>query len=208
MIGKLRGIIDEINEHHLILDVNGVGYVVFCSAATLRAMPTEGLAAKLIIETHVREDHIHLYGFLTEAERSWFRLLLTVKGVGTKVALAILSALNAEQLAIAIASQDKAAFKPVAGVGPKLAERVLIELKDKDSVFPAASILPMPAHTGSVATPETTPHTAAVRDAVSALTNLGYNRSEAYAAVARLASKQNNPTVESLIRETLQELAT
>lgn len=201
MIGKLKGIVDETGEQHALIDVNGVCYLAFCSGMTLRSLPPKGQAAQLVIETHVREDHIHLYGFAEEAERAWFRLLLTVKGVGPKVALSILSVLDPVRLSLAIAGQDKGAFKPAAGVGPKLAERLVLELKGKDAAL-ATGPVPLPAHAGEAPAAD-----AAVRDAVSALANLGYSRSDAYQAVAKLAGKHGKPTVELLIRESLKELA-
>jgi Holliday junction DNA helicase RuvA len=131
MIGKLKGIIDSYGEDHIIVDVNGVGYVVHCSARTLQALPAAGDPVTLAIETHVREDQIRLFGFLNDIEREWFRLLQTVQGVGTKVALAILSTLKPAELATAIAMRDKATVSRTPGVGPKVAERVVTELKDK-----------------------------------------------------------------------------
>ena len=131
MIGKLKGIVDSVEEEGLILDVNGVGYLVSASARTLRALPASGAPAELLIETHVREDAIRLYGFLTASERDWFRLLQNVQGVGAKVALGILGALSAEALSVAVARQDKAMMARAPGVGPKLAARLVLELKDK-----------------------------------------------------------------------------
>src|SRR5256885_5138948 len=131
MIGKLRGIIDSYGEDHIIVDVNGVGYVVHCSARTLQALPAQGEPVTLSIETHVREDQIRLFGFTSDVEREWFRLLQTVQGVGTKVALAILSTLRPADLASAIAMRDKAMVARSPGVGPKVAERVVTELNDK-----------------------------------------------------------------------------
>src|SRR4051812_38275105 len=131
MIGKLKGIIESYGEDHIIVDVNGVGYVVHCSARTLQALPPTGDPVSLAIDTHVREDQIRLFGFLSDIEREWFRLLQTVQGVGTKVALAILSTLKPADLASAIAMRDKAMVARTPGVGPKVAERVVTELKDK-----------------------------------------------------------------------------
>ena len=131
MIGKLKGVVDSVEEETLILDVGGVGYLVSASARTLRALPPASEPAELLIETHVREDAIRLYGFLTAAERDWFRLLQNVQGVGAKVALGILGALSAEALSAAVARQDKAMMARAPGVGPKLAARLVLELKDK-----------------------------------------------------------------------------
>src|SRR5471030_2285742 len=131
MIGKLKGVIDSYGEDFIVLDVQGVGYLVHCSARTLQALPAPGQAATLSIETYVREDQIKLFGFLSDAERQWFRLLQTVQGVGAKVALAVLSTLPPSELANAIALRDKAAVARTPGVGPKVAERIVTELKDK-----------------------------------------------------------------------------
>ena len=135
MIGKLKGIIDSYGEDSIILDVQGVGYLVHCSARTLQALPAPGEAVTLSIETHVREDQIRLFGFTTDAEREWFRLLQTVQGVGAKVALSVLSAMKPGELASAIALGDKAAIRRAPGVGPKVAERLVIELKDKAPAY-------------------------------------------------------------------------
>src|SRR6266849_4670447 len=135
MIGKLTGTIDGVGEDFVILDVHGVGYLVHCSARTLQDLPAVGKAVALAIETHVREDQIRLFGFLSGAEREWFRLLQTVQGVGTKVALAVLSTLKPADLASAIAMRDKAMVARTPGVGPKVAERIVTELKDKAPAF-------------------------------------------------------------------------
>ena len=135
MIGKLKGIINSYGEDHVILDVNGVGYLVHCSARTLQALPATGAPVTLAIETHVREDQIRLFGFLLDGEREWFRLLQTVQGVGTKVALSILGTLTPADLASAIALRDKAMVARSPGVGPKVAERIVTELKDKAPAY-------------------------------------------------------------------------
>ena len=135
MIGKLKGVIDSYGEDFIVLDVQGVGYLVHCSARTLQALPGAGEAATLSIETHVREDQIRLFGFLSDTEREWFRLLQTVQGVGAKVALSVLSTFKPGDLASAIAMGDKAAIKRAPGVGPKVAERIVIELKDKAPAY-------------------------------------------------------------------------
>ncbi|MDE3060994.1 MAG: Holliday junction branch migration protein RuvA, partial [Pseudomonadota bacterium] len=144
MIGKLRGLIDTIEDDSIVLDVGGVGYHVFCSGRTLAALPSAGEAAQLIIEMHVREDHIHLYGFPDVVEREWFRLLLTVQGVGNRIALAILSAYTPEQMARAVLARDIAAFKAISGIGPKLAERIVTELKDKVGKLPTSEFQASP----------------------------------------------------------------
>src|SRR3954462_12813172 len=135
MIGKLKGLIDSYGEDFIIVDVNGVGYVVHCSTRTLQALPATGEPVALAIETHVREDQIRLFGFLTDVEREWFRLLQTVQGVGTKVALAVLGTLKPGDLASAIAMRDKATVARAPGVGPKVAERIVTELKDKAPAY-------------------------------------------------------------------------
>ena len=135
MIGKLKGIIDSYGEDFIVLDVNGVGYLVHCSLRTLQELPGAGQPATLSIETHVREDQIRLFGFLSDVEREWFRLLQTVQGVGAKVALSVLSTLKPGDLASAIALRDKAMVARTPGVGPKVAERIVTELKDKAPAF-------------------------------------------------------------------------
>src|ERR1700731_967039 len=135
MIGKLKGVIDSYGEDHVILDVNGVGYLVHCSARRLQGLPPAGRGATLSIETYVREDQIRLFGFMPDVEREWFRLLQTVQGVGAKVALAVLGTLPPSDLANAIALRDKAAVTRTPGVGPKVAERIVTELKDKAPAF-------------------------------------------------------------------------
>lgn len=205
MIGKLTGTVDSVGIDWVILDVGGVGYVVHCSSRTLGRLPPAGGTARLSIETHVREDRIQLFGFQADLEREWFRLLNTVQGVGTKVALAILSTLDAPDLATAIALQDRAAIARAQGVGPKVAARIAAELKDKAPLF--ADVDPGLARiAGDVSEPRgpATP----VRDAVSALVNLGYAAPQASAAIA--AAKQalgDDATTETLIRGGLKELA-
>src|SRR3977135_3987996 len=135
MIGKLKGIIDSYGEDFIILDVHGVGYLVNCSSRTLQALPAAGEAVTLAIETHVREDQIRLFGFLSDSEREWFRLLQTVQGVGAKVALSLLSTLRPFELASAIAMRDKAMITRPPGVGPKVAERIVTELKDRAPAY-------------------------------------------------------------------------
>ena len=211
MIGKLTGRVDEAVEDHVILDVGGVGYLVFCSAKTLSALGPKGSAVSLLTETHVREDHIHLYGFATVAERIWFRTLTTVQGVGVKMALAILSALTPEQILTAIAAQDKKALTVVSGVGPKLAERLVIELKSQAVKLGAAGFSVATQHAGSGVQQKSSggaakPNTA-VEDALSALVHLGYGRSEAFTTVMRLQQETPGMTLDKLIRDALRELA-
>jgi holliday junction DNA helicase RuvA len=200
MIGKLKGMVDSIGEDHLILDVQGVGYVVAASARTLRNLPGLGEAAVLHIETQMREDAIRLFGFLAETERDWFRLLQSVQGVGAKVALGILGALSSADLAGAIARQDKAAVSRAQGVGPKLAARIVAELKDKAPLLGATDFGVPTAITPALAGP--------AEDAVLALVNLGYGRPQAAEAVARgAASLGAGATTAALIRLGLKELA-
>jgi Holliday junction DNA helicase RuvA len=198
MIGKLKGVIDSIDDEALILDVNGVGYLVSASARTLRALPAPGEGAELLVETHVREDAIRLYGFLTAAERDWFRLLQSVQGVGAKVALGILGALSSEGLSGAISRQDKAMMARAPGVGPKLAARLVLELKDK-----------APAFAGAEAGLERAPRlTEAAEDAILALVGLGYAQPQASATVARiLAELGEKAQTAALVRAGLRELA-
>ncbi len=204
MIGKLKGVVDSYNEDFIILDVHGVGYVVQCSARTLQKLPPVGEAAALAIETQVREDAIRLFGFTSDAERDWFRLLQTVQGVGTKVALAILSILAPGELAAAIATQDKAMVARASGVGPKLAARIVAELKDKTPAFGA--IDPAVMRLAGEDDAKTAPQPA--QDAISALVNLGYGRPQAAAAVAAsLKAIGDSADASALIRRGLKELA-
>lgn len=203
MIGKLRGIIDSIGEDSVILDVGGVGYLVFCASRTISAMPPAGEAAQLIIETHVREDHIHLYGFPDSVERDWFRLLATVQGVGNKTALAILSAYAPEQLARAILARDIAAFKAISGIGLKLAERIVTELKDKVLKLPTSEFQ-KPGKKSPTAK-SAKPEVSFTDDAISALVNLGYSRSEAYGAALK-AAQNGAGSLDQLIKLSLKEL--
>ena len=203
MIGKLKGLIDEIGEEELILDVGGVGYLVAASARTLRGLPRVGEAATLHIETQVREDTIRLFGFLTASERDWFRLLQSVQGVGAKVALAILGALSGEALSSAIAKQDKAAMARAPGVGPKLAARLVLELKDK---APALSLNDLGGAIADEGSDAKLPKPA--RDAVLALVGLGYGRAQAAAVVANaVASLGAEAQTAALIRAGLKALA-
>ena len=211
MIGKLTGRVDEIAEDHVILDVGGVGYLVFCSGKTLAALPAKGGAASLLTETHVREDHIHLYGFATVAERIWFRTLTTVQGVGVKMAMAILSALAPEQILTAIAAQDKKALTVVSGVGPKLAERLVLELKSQAVKLGAAGFSMTAHHAGNAAQHKPSAAAAksasAANDAISALVHLGYGRSDAFTVVARLQQEAPEAPLDALIRNAVRELA-
>jgi len=204
MIGKLRGIIDTYGEDFVIVDVGGVGYLVHCSARTLQALPAVGDPVTLAIETHVREDQIKLFGFTADLEREWFRLLQTVQGVGTKVALAILGTLKPADLASAIALRDKAAITRTPGVGPKVAERIVTELKDKAPAY--ADVDPAIVRLSGALDEQRAPRP--VADAVSALVNLGYGQPQAAAAiaVAQRAAGEGAET-KQLIRLGLKELS-
>lgn len=234
MIGKLTGHIDHIDQNHIILDVQGVGYVVTASARTLRMVGKPPALVSLLIETHVREDAIALYGFATSLEKAWFNLLITVQGVGAKVALAILGALTPDQLLAAITAQDKTALTVAEGVGPKLALRLVTELKDKTvQLLSAQHFMEKPISTINAPIPQ--PHsppdelneTAAPSqppdkisasdieqtgkisaDALSALINLGYKRMEAFAAITVASQKLTHDfSLNALIIASLAELA-
>ena len=204
MISKLKGRIDSYGQDWVIVDVGGVGYHVSCSSKTLAALPPAGEFAEVHTEMLVSQDLIRLVGFASTHERDWFRLLQTVQGVGTKVALAILSTLSAYEVGNAIALQDKAMIGRANGVGKKIAERIVLELKDKVPAFaPADAVL------SRLQAELDQPKPTAVRDAVSALVNLGYGQVQAGAAVAVAMKKggDDQPT-EKLIRLALRELAT
>ena len=205
MIGKLKGIIDAFGDDWVLLDVNGVCYEVHCSPRTLGALPQVGEATTIAIETHVRETEIKLFGFATDAERAWFRLLQSVQGVGAKVALAVLGTLSPQDLANAVALQDKAQVARSPGVGPKVAQRIVSELKDK---IPDMVLSGQPGAALSAVGEEPVPAVPAAADAVSALTNLGYAHAQASAAVAVASRKagEGSETAE-LIRLGLKELA-
>lgn len=204
MIGKLKGTIDSYGEDWVIVDVGGVGYQVHCSSRTLQALPSVGEAGTLAIETYVREDVIRLYGFGSDLEREWFRLLQTVQGVGAKVALAVLGTMKPGELASAIALQDKAALARAPGVGRKVAERIVTELRDKAPAYSSAD--PVVVRLQSEVAEKRAPRP--VADAVSALTNLGYAQVQASAAVAAaVRSAGESATTEDLIKLGLRELA-
>jgi len=204
MIGKLKGIIDSYGEDFIVLDVNGVGYLVQCSARTLQELPGVGQPITLSIETYVREDQIRLFGFRTDVEREWFRLLQTVQGVGAKVALSVLGTLKPADLASAIAMRDRAMVARTPGVGPKVAERIVTELKDKAPAF--ADLDPAVIRLSGAIEDRRAPQP--VVDAVSALVNLGYGQPQAAAAVAAAArSAGEGADAARLIRLGLKELA-
>jgi Holliday junction DNA helicase RuvA len=204
MIGKLKGIVDTYAQDCIILDVNGVGYLVHCSARTLQALPPLGAPVTLAIETHVREDQIRLFGFETEGEREWFRLLQSVQGVGAKVALSVLGTLEPARLARAIALRDKAMVARAPGVGPKVAERIVTELKDRAPLD--ADVDPAVVRLAGALDARRAP--TAIAEAVSALVNLGYGQPQAAAAIATAArAAGEGADAKSLIRLGLRELA-
>ena len=204
MIGKLKGVVDSFGNDFLILDVNGVGYQVHCSARTLSMLPQPGEAATLSIETYVREDQIKLFGFASDIEREWFRLLQTVQGVGAKVALSVLGTLTTSELATAISMRDKATVSRSPGVGAKVAERIVTELKDKVPAF--ADIDPAAVHLAGALDEKRAPRP--VMDAVSALVNLGYGQPQAAAAIAAASRSAGDAAdTATLIKQGLKELA-
>jgi len=204
MIGKLKGVVDDIGEEACVIDVHGVGYVVHCPARLLARLPGPGEVVVLFIETYVREDMIRLYGFATALEREWFRLLQTVQGVGAKVALGVVGTLTSSELANAIALRDIAAVARAPGVGKKVAERIVTELKTKAPAYAGvgSGTMGLKQELGEGAAPRP------VADAVSALTNLGYSRDQAAAAVAA-ALKEAGEGADSakLIKLGLRELS-
>jgi Holliday junction DNA helicase RuvA len=203
MIGKLTGRLDSVSLNTMIVDVGGVGYEVTIGARTVSSLPPIGETVTLAVYTHVRDDEIRLYGFATEHERAWFRALQTVQGVGAKVALAVLGTLSAADLANAVALQDKGSVARAPGVGPKVAARIVAELKDK-----MPQLAPAIRPGGGLAPVATLPDGLAARDAVSALTNLGYAHGEAAAAISAAIGKAGRDArPEVLIRLGLKELA-
>lgn len=207
MIAGLRGVVEEIGTDHAIIDVGGVGYLAFCSGRTLGHLAI-GEAAKLFVETHVREDHIHLYGFVERSEREWFKLLTTVQGVGARVALAILGVLSADELTAAIAASDKKAISRAPGVGPKLAGRIVAELQEKVGAIALGHAINPGAAPSKTPMPSEAAGATAVADAASALVNLGYGPAEALAAASQAMKELGDGTpVERLIPAALSRLA-
>ena len=202
MIGSLSGLVDGIFDGYIILDVGGVGYRVFCSSKTVSKLSGIGQAAKLLIETQVREDHIHLFGFADATEKQAFELITTVQGVGAKVALAILSALSANELQMAIMTGDAKAITRANGVGPKLASRIVAELKGKTGTLGTNETMVVLQNGGA----SNNASNAAMDEAISALVNLGYGKSEAGMTVASIM--RNNPDIKTaeLIRLSLKEI--
>lgn len=197
MIAHLRGVLAAIGDDHAIVDVGGVGYLVAVAPATLEGLPRVGEAVELHTELHLREDGITLYGFPDAADRTWFRLLQTVQGVGARVALSLLGTLRPHELANAIAAGDKAMLGRASGVGARLAARIVAELKDRVGALPQPSRgEPVAVNLGGGA-----------NDALSALLHLGYGRAEAYAALARVQARLGGDlAVDVLVREGLREL--
>lgn len=208
MIGKLRGKIDLIAEDKLILDINGVGYNVYASSKTLNILSEKfNQEISLIIETIVREDHIHLYGFISAIERSWFNELCKVKGVGSKVALKILGSLAIEDIILAINSADKSLFSKTPGIGPKLALRIVSELKD--SVHKISGELILSGKTKSETTEKNSLSldNQILTDAISALENLGYKRADVYSIASKKLNSNPQMTLETLITLSLREIS-
>ena len=202
MIAKLKGNVDQIGDTWLIIDVNGVGYLVFCSDRTLSNFSINDSNVTLLIDTHVREDQIRLFGFINYEEKEWFRLLQSVQGVGARVALSILSVLNPSQLTEAMTFQNSSVFTQVSGVGAKIAQRIITELKDKVPSF---------AQQNSVREQNNIDESnklsqAAIKDAVSALVNLGYKEYDAFQAIAKLGNNSQMP-LEELVKKGLQQLS-
>ena len=217
MIGRLKGLVDGVGDGWVLIDVNGVCYLVEGSGRMLSSLPGQGEMVTLAIETYVREDQFRLFGFLSEEERSWFKLLLGVQGVGAKVALAIQSVLSVGELSKAVMTQDKTMVSRAPGVGPKVAQRIVQELKDK---IPEASFVVAgqgatvggASHDAGVA--DNPDVNSTVSDALSALTNLGYARSQAHVAVMTVMGRMNQSddeaatiSTEALIKRALKELA-
>ena len=200
MIGRLRGRVDGRGDGWALIDVGGVGYMVEGSARMMDNLPGDGEAVSLAIETYVREDQLRLFGFASEEERSWFRLLMGVQGVGAKVALAIQGVLSAQDLTQAVAAEDKAMVARAPGVGPKVAQRIVQELKDKipEAQFIAAAGQKVDGEGGKV-----------LEEALSALTNLGYQRMQANQALMAARGKLGDEAdlIEALIKQALKEMA-
>lgn len=214
MIAKLTGLVDtsEVlsSDSGVIVDVQGVGYEVFCSSSTLSNLPPDGERVSLFIDMIVREDSQTLYGFYSKAEKFWFRTLCSVQGVGAKAALSILSVLSAEALLQAISSQDKTMLTRADGIGPKIAGRIVNELKDKvateamiRSTYPSDGVTAIKSQSmgsGNV-------HSSLSEDAISALMNLGYRRAEVFSVVQKMIADNQEQNLETLITNSLKELS-
>jgi holliday junction DNA helicase RuvA len=204
MIAKLMGVIDHLEHDAVVIDVRGVGYRAFCSTRTVSRLPPVGSPVQLLTETHVREDHIHLYGFIDVAERDWFRLLTTVQGVGARLALSILSTVTPETLGLAILAQDKLALTQAEGVGPRLAARIVNELRDKAGTLAASP----PVRVAALPPSEQLIHQDSTADAISALENLGVGRTAALGAIASAARRLGvDAAPDMLVKAGLEELA-
>ncbi|MCW1956222.1 Holliday junction branch migration protein RuvA [uncultured Lentibacter sp.] len=216
MIGKIAGRIDYIAEDHVLIDVKGIGYLVYCSERSLRSLPRAGEAVALYTDLLVREDNLQLFGFTSLVEKEWYRLLLTVQGVGAKASLAMLSALGPEGVSRAIALGDWGAVKAAKGIGPKTAQRVVMELKDKAPAIMALGAGPAPEigqedavleDIAPVSAPVAQVGGAAQSEALSALSNLGYAPSEAASAIAQAQDNGGGEDTAALIRQALRLLA-
>lgn len=196
MIGKLSGTVDSSYDDHVIIDIAGVGYMVYASAKTLHKL-SEGDFCQLFIETHVREDHIHLYGFISQEEKTFFNLLQSVNGIGTRMALSILSHLTPSDIQIAINNADKNSFKAISGVGIKLAERIIMELKDKIKVNNSSPVIKDSLNIKNI-----TP--VASLEVIKALTNMGFSRFEAQNAVQTIITHNPDISIGELIRTVLK----
>ena len=201
MISKLTGLLDTVEDTQIIIDVGGVGYEVFCSSSTISSLPTLGSKVTLIIRSHVREDHFHLYGFISIKEKLLFDYLVKVQGVGNKLALVILSNLNPEQLINAIVNKDTSAFASVSGVGPKLASRLATELEGKVAKIQEIFI-------NEIDINQSNDDNLLLNDVVSALINLGYKRNEVHLIASKvIKSSSDNLSIDFVIKETLRELS-
>ena len=203
MIAQLTGRIETLEDGRCVIDVAGVGYLVHASSRTLSALPQAPAIAKILVETHVREDAIQLFGFAEPSERDWFRLLTTVQGVGPRLALAILSALSPRDLTGAIAARDQASLTRASGVGARLAARLLTELKDKVGTMPSSPSAAMGVGYTPVARPA-----GVAEDAMSALINLGYRRPEVLGVVGRVVERLGDAAaLDAVIRDALKDLS-
>ncbi len=196
MIGKLKGILDLIGEDKVILDVSGVGYIIYCSAKSLAQLPKIGEGAAFLIYMQVKEDDISLYGFLENIEKEWFENLITVQGIGPRLALTVLSSITPQKLIQAILDKNKEVFKAISGVGPKLAERIFIELGKKASQsYSGVEIIEEDLNDNNI------------KDALIALTNLGYNKNDVHNVCKQICKDKPDISINDLIRSALKELA-
>lgn len=201
MIGKLKGILDSIQQDRVILDVSGVGYIINCSNKTLLEIPETGKQASFLTNMQVKEDDISLYGFIKEKEQEWFNLLITVQGIGPRLALVILSNLNPDQLVQVILEKNKEAFKHISGVGPKVAERIFTELNKKADKYSSNN---PNSNSNAIATGKNQDN---INDALVALTNLGYSKSSVYNICNNIYNNNPNISINDLIKLSLKELS-